>query len=191
MDQGQEVDFSYDEEMRIGRASGLEIPSVTDLTGPLSSISGDMDKGRAIHKATELYDLGTLDQWTVSDSVFPWLQGWIEFREDTGFKPSRIEERLVNSLLMYHGQPDREGTWNTGKKRVLLDIKKYNPGVVGGVQTWGYDGLLPVLKEPRDKVIVELREFGYKLHFHNDASLKGTFLSLLNIHWFKKNNNLK
>ncbi len=192
MDQKPEtVNFTYDPEVRIGRAGGLIIPSVTDLTGPLTSLSGDVEKGRAIHKATELYDLGTLDWGTVSDSVYPWLMGWVKFREETGFKPSRIEERLLNSTFMVHGQPDREGTWNLNKKRVLLDLKKYKPGKETGVQLGGYDVLLPTLKEPREKIAVELKEYGYQIHYFNEPTFKDIFHSLLNVHWFKKNNNLK
>lgn len=73
-----------------------------------------MDKGTAIHLATELWDKGTLDESTVDPQIQGYLESWKRFRKDQNYTPIEIEYRIVNSVLMVASRVDRIP---------LLDIK--------------------------------------------------------------------
>lgn len=77
-----------------------------------------MDKGSAIHLATEFYDRGTLDEATVDPQIQGYLESWKQFRKDQNYTPIEIEYRIVNTVLMVASRVDRIP---------LLDIKSGTP----------------------------------------------------------------
>lgn len=62
------------------------------------------ERGKAVHKAIELYDSGDLDESTLHPAVVPYLKGYIRFREDTGF------ETVVNELMLHSDTDGYAGT---------------------------------------------------------------------------------
>lgn len=186
-------DFTYDETMRLGKLHGCIIPSVTEIVREFCSpASGNVGAGLAVHRACELYNRGVLDWKTVDDSIMGEVMGWEKFVEETEFKPKRIEERLFHPYLRFHGRLDVEGTWSLTNERVLADIKKYKPPQETAIQTAGYDLLLPSLKNPRQRIAVELKKSGeYEIHEYNDSNDKDIFLAMLSIKNWRTNNNVR
>jgi len=127
---------------------GVRIPSVTqlleaaglvELFGDAEQLAYARDRGTAVHVATELDDLGTLDESTVADEVWPYLRAWRKFRAEARFEPDRVEMQLAHPRLRYAGTIDRIGSMR--RKRGLLDIKSGVPRPVTGVQLAGYGEL--------------------------------------------------
>jgi len=86
-------------------------------------------KGTAIHKATELFDKGTLDESTVDPRIIGYLESWqkLSAREFTG-----IEVQLADAIYGYAGTIDR---------LPLLDIKSGAPEKWHKIQLGAYYGL--------------------------------------------------
>lgn len=88
-------------------------------------------RGHAVHKATELYDLGVLDWSTLDPKVEPYLVAWISFLADyeCEFEPYDIERLLYHPIDHYAGTGDRPRLWlrppGAGQTRrlVTLEIK--------------------------------------------------------------------
>ena len=78
-------------------------------------------RGTAVHRATELYDLGTLDEDSLDPIIVPYLEAYKAFRRETGFEPTQIELRLVHPSLGYTGMLDRVG--KIKHRKILLDLK--------------------------------------------------------------------
>jgi len=169
------------------------LPSVSEIIAPLvdySMVPEDRlafarDRGTAVHRATELWDRGTLDEDSIdAEHVLPYLNAWKAFLREQAVAIERSEEPLASPLLSYAGTPDRvvKMTHKGRRASVLLDIKtvaEIKPVV--GVQLGGYELLLRENKiEVSARVAVQLRRDGsYRLHtFGSEVS---TFLSLLNI----------
>jgi hypothetical protein len=145
--------FAYDEEAHEGRLDGVLIPSVTQVLrlAGLTKMWADDNvleaarrRGKAIHKARQLWDEGKLDV-EQSASVMPWIRPWIRFRELTGFRPVMSEELLFSEKLRLFGTYD---TWGyDGRDRVtVVDTKTTEslsrPGPEVGLQLSGYEELL-------------------------------------------------
>lgn len=73
-----------------------------------------MDKGTAIHLATEYYDKGTLDESTVDPEIVGYLESWKRFRKEQNYTPIAIEYVIYHPELMVGSKVDR---------LPLLDIK--------------------------------------------------------------------
>jgi hypothetical protein len=123
-------------------------------------------KGKFVHLATEFYDLGTLDDATVHETIRPYLDSWIRFRKDTGFKPQVIEEMVFSKKYGYAGTVDRIGLFNNVK--TVVDIKSGELTPAAAPQTSAYLNAYNEDKSPKDKakdrLIVQLRKDGtYRL----------------------------
>jgi hypothetical protein len=65
-------------------------------------------RGTVVHKATELWDLGTLDEESASD-VSGWLDGWKRYRDAWDFEPIQIETPGFSRTWRFAGRSDRVG----------------------------------------------------------------------------------
>ena len=66
-----------------------------------------MDKGTAIHLATELWDRGTLDESTIDVRINGPLESWKRFRDDQGYAPMEIEYPTYHPELLVGCKIDR------------------------------------------------------------------------------------
>lgn len=105
---------------------GVEYDGVTSILraeGFMSSyIPADLDwfleRGTIIHKVTELYDKGILDENTVDERIRGYLESWKLFAVGRPFYDAEtIEIRLCDPLYQFAGTLDR---WD-------LDIKSGQP----------------------------------------------------------------
>ena len=141
------------------------------------------DRGSLVHQACALYDHGVLNMDTLDPVLLPYVQGWIRFREESGFIPELIEEVVWNETYRYAGTLDRTGTMND--RAVLIDLKSGLAQTWSHLQTAAYAACLP---EPYLRYVVELNSYGnYKLSEHKDRKDFGVFLAALTLRNWKHN----
>ena len=136
-------DLIFDEEKHEYRRGDQVLPSVTQILRDMGMVDDryftpeHAARGIAVHKATELYDKGTLDEESLDPRLEGYLGAWIAFRKETGFFPTHIEYRGF-SKFGYAGTLDRIGVTDAGAT-VLLDIKSsmFVPDWIG-LQLGGY-----------------------------------------------------
>ncbi len=201
------VNFSFDAERHayVRLDTGVIVPSVTQClkaTGlvnfdgiPVQVLERKARLGRLVHQATELLDKNEdLTQFEIPDEVFPYLDGYVNFKADCHFRPTIIESRMLGEIngMVYGMQPDRVGELNG-----VLHLLELKSGTVVhpafGVQLAGYSvglyGPRPVL--PR--VVVQLGPTfprGYKLHPCNNNSDFPVWMSALALTIWQQNNKL-
>lgn len=204
--------FSFDEATHRYYRGSIEIPAVTRCLDHSGLVSYDgirediLEKksrfGHSVHLATHYYDEGTLDFDSVPDDAKWRLEGWIKFREDTGFKPRRIEcQHFATYNGMHYGMRiDREGFFNNDE--AIIDIKTtviIQPWVA--IQLAGYALGLPEFDGretspisrfmKRRRVAVQLLDNGtYKKKDFEDKHDYSVFGSALHITTWKMNHSM-
>lgn len=179
---------------------GRHIPSVTQVLEPymdFSRVPPDVlqraaDFGTAVHTATELDDLGDLDEESLDPALAPYLEGWRRFRSVTGFVPVAVEERLYCKIhgFAVAGTLDRVGDLKGA--RTLVDIKS-SAGVYPSValQTAAYAEAYRASTGLRIKHRFAVRlddSGGFEVVEFKDRSDLSVFLSMLTVHnWRLKN----
>lgn len=180
--------FSFDPGPHIYRLGRKVIPGITDiirLAGAMRISPGSdletpiyMQRGTAVHRATELYDKDILDWSTVSDEIYGYVLAWTKFREETNFRPVQIETPLFHPGYFFAGTPDRGGFF--GKKGAVVEIKTGTHEDWHALQTAAQDLLLPKLQKPRIRMCVCLGESGgYSVKSYEDPLDHKVFLSFL------------
>jgi hypothetical protein len=92
----------------------LDGKSLDGLTSTISeaglirnSGSKYMESGSAIHKITELWDLGIIDKYEIDPGGLPYLESWKQFRKDQGYEPVEIEYPTYHPELLVGCKIDR------------------------------------------------------------------------------------
>lgn len=128
---GGRMSLTFDAATHTYRFNGVVVPSVTQALKAAGIIDYSMipqdilrfaaQRGTAVHRACELYDLDTLDESTLDLEVGAYLKGYKAFLRDTGFQPARIEQRVYHPQHKYAGTLDRTGS--LGGQLALVDFK--------------------------------------------------------------------
>ena len=177
-------DLMFDEALHIFTLDGRRIASVTQILKHfIPRWNCDLfylERGTAVHKATELYDKGTLDMNSVDPQIEGYLQAWIKFREDYRFIPSWIERQAYHPVFLYAGIIDRIGDCKEGN--CILDIKSSGTqSKFDLLQLAGYSCLVSAPKT----LNIYLQEDGrYKVKIYTPKELgeaKNVFLSMVTI----------
>ena len=119
--------LEYNDELHEYYLEGKQLPSVTTLLKDCGIIDTAFytgtgaDNGTRRHYLTELYDKDTLDWGTVAEEDLPYLNAWIQAKEDLNMEIQGIEQRMYHPLLMFAGCLDRLAT--IGGKPTVIDIK--------------------------------------------------------------------
>ncbi|WP_434033677.1 PD-(D/E)XK nuclease family protein [Cupriavidus sp. a3] len=184
----------FDEASHTYTVDGERIPSVTQILAPLNDLSFikpdvlayKRQLGTAVHKATELYDQGELDESTVPEVVQPYLDAWIRLRTELPFEILGMEERVYHPSHRYAGTYDRLVLLDG--KRCVWDLKTGGMFPSYGPQTAAYKNAVEKVsgKRVEGRYTVELRDDGtYRLHEMTDPDDWPTFLGCLALHRFK------
>ena len=177
---------------------GRRVPSVTEVLNisglvDLAFLDQDMlakaaERGTTVHRLCELYDREVLDWATVPSEFTGYLDGWLQFREDSGFEPALIEEPVFNARLRYAGTLDRTGyPRKHGTFRGIYDIKTGRAlQPTTAYQLAGYKLALPLdgLDEDNEyrRFAVRLDGAGhYELKEYTDPEDEQVFLAALRI----------
>jgi hypothetical protein len=197
--------LTFEPEQHVYQVDGATVPSVTQvLSGfsqlidyssvPAFQLEFAAGRGTAAHKATELYDLGDLDeegtreddeQRTDHIRLMPYVDAWKQFRADTGFEPSIIEQRMYHSLYGYAGTVDRIGVLYG--ELAVVEIKttaKLWPATA--IQVAAYQEAFNHGKTAKERAkrryAVQLRPDGtYRLEQYEDPADWSCFLALLTL----------
>lgn len=159
------------------------VPSVTQILSPLTNLGHipkailqrAADRGTAVHKATELFDLGMLDHTSISDEVKPYLDAWIRFLLDHKGDPIDIEQLVYHDGLAYAGTLDRRMLVDGVESIVDIKTSKTIYPTVGpqlAAYAHACDASLA-------RHAVQLKADGtYALHSYSDPADWSVFLSL-------------
>lgn len=191
-------DLTFDEASHQYRHLGRLLPSVTQIL-KASSIVDDTwyneearVRGQHVHQAAHYFDEDDLALDSVRPEIQPYLDGYIKFRQDTGFYPVLSEQRLVHSLG-FAGTLDRVGWLND--RLIQLDIKSGGLPKWAGLQTAGYEMALEELvskcvitleRFPEARFALQLTADGmYKLQPLKDLSDRNNFIAAMAVAKFK------
>jgi len=179
--------FTVDLKEHAGFLDGKRIASVTQ-TIRLAGLSSDLrfvtdeglTRGNNVHEITALFDEGDL----LTSSVHPDYQGRFEAfrkfrRENPKFKPIMIEQIVHDPIRRVWGILDRLEA--LGNEEAVLDVKNGDPDDATGVQTAGYDVILPARPKGkfRRRFGLYLRDDGYSVIEYTDPQDRFVFLSAL------------
>lgn len=177
------------EEDHVYTLRGRPIRSVTQILGDVGIIDTTWFtpeaalRGKYVHTGTEYHDEGSLEMDSLDPQIAPYVQGWIDFRKMTGFRPVLIEQKICHSCG-YAGTLDRAGF--LGNRFIIIDIKSGSLPSWGGLQTSGYEfGLVEriLAKEidcpmPQGRLVVQLtREGKFKVKEYTNFRDRDIFLA--------------
>jgi len=85
------------------------LTSTIQEAGLMGNFGGEwyLERGTAIHLATELWDKGTLDESTIDVRINGSLESWKRFRGDQGYAPIHIEYKTYHPELLVGCKIDR------------------------------------------------------------------------------------
>jgi len=162
-------------------SAGRVVPGVTGIIracGLMDSTGWSdyaRDRGTAVHKAIELYERGTLDSRSLSPVVVPYLDNWIAFKNQTGYRCIETEKRVYHKLYRYAGTLDQIGEMQG--RSCVLDIKTGAYQRWWALQTASYNGVVKC----QDRYSLELRGDGWKLHKHENKNDWRVFQACLTV----------
>jgi hypothetical protein len=81
-----------------------------------------LERGKAVHLATQRNDEGGLAEDSVPEQIHGYLEAWRRFRDDFHFVPSLIEHRVYHPQHRFAGTLDRAGKVRDGTE-IILDLK--------------------------------------------------------------------
>jgi len=163
----------------------LEAVGITDFSQvPDGLLLPAIEFGQAIHKATELDDLGNLDEDTLDDKLRPYLNAWRSFKKEYNVRVKYVERKVYSKKYRYCGRIDKVayvGDWLS-----VIDIKSSSQlHKATAIQTAGYKQAYneEATKQIIRRYAVLLKEDGtYKVEEYKDPSDINVFLSALTLY---------
>lgn len=190
--------LTFDAEKHEYFMHGVRVPNVTTI---MDEVIGDTAKiprenlrrsrilGDAVHFATELDDLRTIDEDTVGSDIAGYLRAWRQFKKEHDITMYGVETRLFNPVHRYSGTADR--IMDLDDRLTVLDIKTGIPWASHGPQTAAYQRAIErKLGQQPHRACVYLSATGhYALKREDGRDDWGVFLSCLTVYNFKRRNN--
>lgn len=139
-------DIVLDEDSHVYTArGGIVVPGVSEVLRPLvdfSRIPADLlhfarERGKAVHKAVELYHAGSLDFASLDAEVVPRLHAYLDFLAHSRFTPDLCEYIVHHTGYGYAGKLDLYGHFPDGST-ALIDVKTGSIEPQAGYQTAAY-----------------------------------------------------
>lgn len=191
--------LQFDPAAHIYTVDGIQVPSVTEVLSDVGIIDYShlpdatremaLDRGRAVHLATQFDDEGDLDEASIPEAHRGYLEAWRRFRRECRFHPELIEHRGFHPVHKYAGTLDRTGNLGGNVVNCLLDIKTNDAQEWVRYQLAAYAAFFD---SPRKyiRMSVELHADGsYRLkefacrHWQSDMNV---FVSALNVYRAKR-----
>lgn len=121
---GTDEGLTFDEEKHIHSVNGEIYPGVTGVLKAEGFCEGFefidpyyLTRGKYGHKATELWEAGTLDEDSLDDNLRPYLESYKKAKQEKGFEVLGCEVHRYNKLYKFAGIIDRI---ITGTKSYIL-----------------------------------------------------------------------
>lgn len=134
-------DLVFDATSHIYTYKGKVVPPVSTIltaegfVDPKYFTEEGRDRGRAVHKAVEIYSRGA--HCMNSKALEPYLNAFKNFQRDCEWEPMIIEVPMA--CMSYAGTPDQIGLFR--KEMAVLDIKSGVISAATGLQLAAYDRL--------------------------------------------------
>jgi hypothetical protein len=170
---------------------GTVLPATSDILKAcgISQYYGNsqnaLNKGTIIHKMTELYDLDDLGEY--DKEYEPYLNSWIKFRKDAKIASFEVIEQPMASSLGFATTPDRfvDGC--------VIDIKTGGLYPSYAIQTAAHEIVIEenLLVKVKKRMVVQLKENGYKAVEYDNPKDKEVFVSAINVYKWIRNANKK
>ena len=199
--------FIFDPILHKYTLNGKVLPSVTQITQPLSDYSMVPHEvlerkkiiGTAVHMACELHDAGGVDESTIHDSCFPYFKAYLNFRAENPGEVVLNEQKVFSERWGFAGTLDRVFKMHESRTQawfkgdlVQIDLKtvaKLMPAT--GPQTAGYALAMPDLGVPRTQIkraALQLKRDGtYAIKPYTSADDEACFIGLLTVlNWRNK-----
>lgn len=173
--------------------TGKVVPSVTTILQDVGLIDTSWftpesrQRGSYVHRATELYDAGSLDESTVDPIVRPYLDGWIAFcveviRQVGALVILAREEQVWHPAYGYAGIVDADiKGWG------LVDIKTGDPAPWHPMQTAAYWRALRPFDPNKRRGCVYLRDDGsFKYVRHTSGNDFNEFAACVTVYNLKR-----
>jgi hypothetical protein len=146
-------------------------------------------RGKMIHKATEFYDKGTLDESVMDERIIPYVEAYKLFRLEVGGKILHREQKVVSKLLGYEGRLDRviKGS-NAFKGEIIADIKTNEGDTATRLQLSAYQLAYSTHWFKTRRAVIELKDNGkYRFEMYseddNDSDMDGWLSALKLCKW--------
>ena len=117
---GTEEGLIFDEERHLFTYENKPVPSTTRILKEMGLYPDYsfvdpfyLTRGSFVHKATEFYDLGTLDESALDPEIAPYIEQYARVKPHFPFDIVGIEVKKVHPRLLYAGIIDRVITGNT------------------------------------------------------------------------------
>ncbi len=147
-----------------------------------------LQRGSALHLATEYHDKGTLDPESVGDDIRGFFEAYLKFLRDTGFKPIHSEQRLSHPKYFYAGKIDRIGVLNG--EPVIIDLKSGQKARVDELQGAAYWELCRsngfIIRKVFDLYLKENGTYNLPTEIENPKLLVPVFLALVAAYRWKE-----
>ena len=193
--------LEFDESKHEYRLRGKILPSVTQIIKlispkfegiPEAVLEYASQRGRAVHKACEIFNNGQEFSEPLDDVIVPYLDAWKRFIDEKHVRIISSEQHMYHPTMHYAGRFDCIGLIDD--EEWTLDIKaiaKLHAAI--GVQLAGYNGLRNAhagkihcnthCDFPR--AAVQLKPDGtYKFEQYNNRSDFAVFVSCMTVHNF-------
>jgi hypothetical protein len=126
-------------------ANGVVVPGVSEILRPLVDFSRvppallrfACERGKAVHKAIELYNEHALDFESLDPEVVPRLHAYLDFLRESKFIPDLSEHIVHHAQHGYAGKLDLFGHFPDGST-ALIDVKTGSVEAQAGYQTAAY-----------------------------------------------------
>lgn len=194
--------LTFDEPSHTYCWDGNRVPHVTGVLAPLTDYSMvppatlelARQKGVAVHKMCEQWAKGELDYGKLPEWMFPVLDWWLQFVNDTGFVFIASERKVFHPMYRYAGTLDFRCLLPKTKLQGegILDVKRsFMAGGAIGLQTAAY-GAADDTQAPRSNRInwraaLRLREDAPpRLQIYEDRNDFNVFLAALTLHNWKR-----
>lgn len=183
---------------------GRRVPGVTNVMREVGAIDTRwsdqeaLDRGTAVHIATEFDDQGDLDDDHFRAEYpdwWPYVEAYRKFKREASVEILDIERHVYHAAYQYCGTLDRIARING--YRSLLDIKTGAKAPWHHVQTAGYmmawTGFMYVPARDRRHSVYLHRDGTYHLDRHTKDKVDGNaFLSFLSTYnWLKSNGGIR
>lgn len=161
--------YEVEGQVRVSVTQALQDLGFINFAGvPPAVLEAARQRGKAVHACCHYIEDGDIDWGTVDQKIWPWVEAYALFKEDTGWSASMREQVVFQPLWNYCGQLDGFGAMpKLGLEKVLVDYKTGIPQKAARYQTAGYSLAIGEPYVPRCSV--HLKGDGkYKIHWHRD-----------------------
>lgn len=158
----------------------------------LPAVRWGRDRGRAVHRAIQLYEEGKIGGTTrLHVDVAGPVRSYMRFKEETGYAPLAVEEAVCHAGLRYRGTLDSRGAYEGGPS--ILDFKcSDRPDLSAAAYQLGAYALAWQAQEPWDCVdlparyVIQLREESWRAYEVSDPEAVTIFESAVRVWWAQR-----